>query len=203
MSESLGQAVALLGAGGHAQVVLESARLAGMNVCGYHDDNTQALLEGLEYLGPLAEIAPGAPAILCVGDVRIRRRLLGDVGWQPVSVIHPSAIVSPDAVLEVGVFVGPRVIINPRAHIEAHAILNSGCIVEHDAHVGRNTHVAPGSVLAGGAKIGSNTLLGIGAKVLPGVCVGDECTVGAGAVVTRHIDGGSSVGGIPAGELSS
>jgi acetyltransferase-like isoleucine patch superfamily enzyme len=52
--------------------------------------------------------------------------------------------------------------------------------------------------LGGEVWIGATTLVGIGAIVLPGRRIGTECVVGAGAVVTRDVEDGMTVVGIPA-----
>lgn len=183
-------------------MVLESARLEGWRVDGFFDDSPDASLDDLSHLGVIGSVESGARAILCVGDVVARRRLLDAVAWEHASVTHPSAILSEESAVGEGVFIGPRVVVNPRARVGAHAILNSGCIIEHDASVGPNSHVAPGSVVAGGVSIGADALLGIGCRVLPGVRIGDGCVVGAGSVVNRHIDDGERVAGVPAQSLS-
>ena len=47
-------------------------------------------------------------------------------------------------------------------------------------------------------KIGNYVFIGPRAIILPGVTIGDLAVVGAGAVVTKDVDPGSIVGGVPA-----
>jgi sugar O-acyltransferase (sialic acid O-acetyltransferase NeuD family) len=182
--------------------VLECARLAGIDVSGFHDDDPNAALDDLPNLGALDSIAQHTHAILCVGDVPIRRAAIERLEWTPSTIVHPSAIVTDDLAMGLGVLAGPRVVINPRSSIGDHAILNSGCIIEHDARIGENTHVAPGSVIAGGATIGRDTLIGVGSRILPGVTIGDACVVGGGSVVNKDLPDGAKVAGVPAQSLS-
>lgn len=46
--------------------------------------------------------------------------------------------------------------------------------------------------------IGKNVWIGAGAKILPGVHIGDNAVVGAGSVVTKDVEAGSVVAGVPA-----
>lgn len=203
----------LLGAGGHALVVADSALAAGRSLAGFMDDadqpalaklrlsdnSTPTRISGLEDLN--ARDLAGKPWILCLGDLPLRRGLIDrfyPAEEDLTSVIHPRAIVSERALIAGGVFVGPGAILNAGTRVLDHAIVNSGAIVEHDCLIAENTHIAPGSVLGGGVKVGNDTLIGLGARVLPGVTIGARCVVGAGAVVTRDIDDASQVVGCPA-----
>src|SRR5438046_571787 len=109
-----------LGAGGHAKVVIEAARLAGnCEVVGLLDSNPslhgQHVL-GVIILGPdnmLADLFRNDIRYFFVGvgstmDTTVRERLftLGiQQGFIPVHIIHPSATVSPSAELGAGVTV--------------------------------------------------------------------------------------------------
>jgi serine acetyltransferase len=55
--------------------------------------------------------------------------------------------------------------------------------------------------VAGGASVGDGVFMALGSIVLPKIHVGDWATVGAGAVVTKPVDPGLTVVGIPARPL--
>ncbi len=59
-------------------------------------------------------------------------------------------------------------------------------------------HVAPGVHLGGEVTVGQGALIGIGASVMPGRSVGAGTVVGAGAVVTRDLPAGVTAVGVPA-----
>ncbi|MCC5822763.1 MAG: NeuD/PglB/VioB family sugar acetyltransferase [Phycisphaerales bacterium] len=198
--------VILIGGGGHAGVVLEVCRAAGVPVVGVVDDDPDCPLarapDGVGWLGRTDSfvIPDGAGYLIAIGDLAARARVLGllDAGLASGPVVHPSAVVSPAARLGDGVVVMPGAVVNRAADIGDHAIVNTRTVVEHDCMVGANAHLAPGSVLGGGASVGAGTLIGIQAAVLPGVGVGERCVVGAGAVVTRNVPDGATVVGVPA-----
>lgn len=189
-------ALVLVGGGGHAKVVADAARAGGVALAGFVDDDPQARVPGLEWLGGLDRVRE--PWILCIGDVATRMRVLAALRGRAVSVVHPSAIVSASAAIGAGVFVGPGAVLNADAVVGDHAIVNSAAVVEHDARVGVGTHVAPRAVLCGNVRVGAACLIGAGAVLLPNMEVGDHATVGAGAVIMGAVSARTRVVGVPA-----
>lgn len=217
----------LIGGGGHALVVAEAAAMAGRPIRGFLDDDPDAALGSVEGIfpapgAPTVEVnrlgglsAVGSldefgrcEIILAVGNLKLRRELIRKLegaigasgaarGVKIATIIHPRANVSPSAIIEPGVYVGPGAVIHTRARIGAHAIINSGAIVEHECVIGDNAHVAPGAALGGRVTIGDDVLVGIGSRILPNLAVGRGSTIGAGAVVIRGIGGLQTAVGVP------
>ncbi|QYK48172.1 MAG: acetyltransferase [Phycisphaeraceae bacterium] len=213
----------LIGGGGHALVVAEAAAMSGRPIRGFLDDDPGAPLGSLDgvlsasgappvqikRLGGLAAVVSldelgRCEIILAIGDLKARRRMIETLGASGIArgvkiatIIHPRAIVSPSAIIEQGVFIGPGAVVHSRARIGAHAIINSGAIVEHECVIGENAHIAPGAAMGGRVTIGEDALLGIGSRVLPNLEVGSGSTVGAGAVVIRRVSGLQTVIGCP------
>ena len=117
--------------------------------------------------------------------------------FEPCTVIHPSAWVSPSAHIGCGVTVLPKVIVHTHASVGDFACINSGAIVEHDCSIGDHTFVQPGAVLAGGVTIGAGSVVGIGASIRERTRIGDNCIIGAGAYVHRDIPDNSVAYGVP------
>ncbi|MBX3365213.1 MAG: acetyltransferase [Phycisphaeraceae bacterium] len=205
-------ALLIVGGGGHALVVAETALLSGYALAGVLDDaeNPAATRPPFEAhrLGPLIDTAQAQSRswILAIGDPSQRKSLL-EGSWAAIpgalTLVHPKAVISSTADLAEGVWVGPGAVIHTAAQIGPHAIINTGAIVEHEVRIGSCTHIAPGAILAGRVTVGNAALIGIGAKVLPGVSIGNEAIVGAGAVVTRDVPDGATVVGIPARNSSA
>lgn len=109
-------------------------------------------------------------------------------GYEFMSVIANTALVSEHCKLGHGVQVMPGAIINADTVIGDNCIINTGAIVEHDCSLGDNNHVAPGATLSGGVVCGKNVHIGTGANVIQGIQIGSGTLVGAGATVTKHLN---------------
>jgi len=206
----------LVGGGGHAAVVLEAIRATGLidpqGVLDADPARRGGNLSGIPILGG-DEAWPElvrqglrrfVAAIGSTGDTGLRRRVFermvsqGGVG---LTIRHPTAVVSPSAVLGAGCQVLAGAIVNTGAAIGRNVIVNTGAIVEHDCRIGDHTHLATGCRLAGGVEIGEGTHVGIGATVIQGIRIGRDAVIAAGAVVIRDVADRAVVGGVPAAEL--
>lgn len=196
--------ICLIGGGGHALVVAEAAQLQGLVVEGFFDDRESGTLMQFvcERLGRCDEATSVDLAqIIAIGDIQLRRHFQ-TLAVEFNSVVHPSAIVSENAVLGVGCFVAAGSVVGCNANVGAHAIVNTRAIVEHDCNIDVNVHVGPGAVLGGGVRVGCHTLVGLNASVKPNVTIGDNCIVGAGAVVVHDVADDAVVIGVPARPIS-
>ena len=68
-------------------------------------------------------------------------------------------------------------------------------------HAGVNIGANAGEKTA--ATIGDNVYIGPGAKLIGAITVGDNACIGANAVVTKDVESGVTVDGIPAKVISS
>lgn len=199
----------LLGAGGHAKVVLSTALASGLTVDGLFDDDPRkqgAKIFGIRVKGTITDAAREGPArgIVAIGDNRTRRDLaqrFQEQGWEWLTLVHPQAYVHPSVHLGPGTVVFAGAVIQPDTRIGAHAIINTGATVDHDCSVGDFAHIAPGAHLAGDAVVEEGALVGIGAVVLPKVRIGAWTVVGAGAVVTEDLPPCVVAAGVPARPL--
>ena len=200
----------LIGAGGHARVVLDAARLAGWTIDGLVDrDGSGREVDGARVLGDDNALAMvrerGAThAVVAVGSVRpgaLRADLfarLVSAGLEPAVIIHPSATIAASASVGPGSVVLAGAIINPGAVIGRNVIINTGAVVEHDCVVGDAVHLSPRSVLGGNVTVEAGAHVGIGAVVIQGLTIGAGALVAAGATVVDDVAPGITVLGVPA-----
>jgi sugar O-acyltransferase (sialic acid O-acetyltransferase NeuD family) len=193
----------VVGAGGHAKVVVATARAAGYRVVAIVDDarprwGTQVL--GVAVSGPTEAVLADRDAlvVLAIGVNAVRRRLASAARCRFVALVHPAALVDPTAVLGDGSVVFAGAVIQPDTRIGGHAIVNTAASIDHDCVLGEAVHVAPGARLAGNVTLGDEVFLGIGAVVIPGVSIGARTTVGAGAAVVGDLPAGVVAVGVPA-----
>lgn len=201
--------VLVFGASGHGKVVADAAVAAGLDLAGFVDDDPGRRGSGLWGLPVLGwEECAGLPAgpdrpgiALGIGDNRARERVFARAlsgGFEILTVVHPSAVVSARARLGAGTVVMALVAVNPDAEVGVGVILNTGCVVEHDCRIGDFAHLSPNCALGGGVEVGARSHLGLGAVVLPLVGVGADVRVGAGAAVTKDVSPGTTAVGVPA-----
>ncbi len=196
----------VLGAGGHAKVVLSTAFASGLFVDGLFDDDPQK--QGIEILGikvkgTIADALKKGPAkgVLAIGDNKTRRALAQRFqcqGWEWLTLVHPKAYVHQSVRLGPGTVVFAGAVIQPDTLIGAHAIVNTAATIDHDCTVGDFVHIAPGVRLAGGVVIEEGAFVGIGSVVLPKVRIGAWSIVGAGAVVKEDLPPYVVAAGVPA-----
>jgi len=197
----------IVGAGGHAKVVVDALLASGKEVSGFYDDDPAFLgaepVPGVKVLGNTKDLPDGLEigrgmVILAIGENRVRCRL-------SCRLIGPYGIAcAPSAVLGRGVRIGkgsmilPSATVNTDTVIGEHVILNTSCSVDHDCNIGDFVHIAPGTHLGGGVTVGEGTFLGLGSSVIPGIRIGRWSIIGAGAVVTKDIPDNCTAVGVPA-----
>lgn len=206
--------VLLLGAGGHARVVLDVLGMCGQTLVGVSAPELirGSCWQGIEALGDdedvlrmEAEQVLLANGIGVVPGQSVRRMVHGhfaEKGYRFISLIHPSAVVSASVELGEGVQVMAGAIIQPGSQIAIGVVVNTGVRIDHDCQIGEHAFIGPGVTVCGDVRIEAGAFIGAGAVLLPGVTVKKDAVVGAGAVVVRTVEVGATVVGNPAGRVS-
>jgi sugar O-acyltransferase (sialic acid O-acetyltransferase NeuD family) len=199
---------------GHAKVLLDLFDASSLFVVtGLVDDHVENRLRRVRDIGVAgtsadferlrAEGVDGV--VLGFGDAAGRLEALERVraaGLRLPAFVHPSAQVSPSAIVDEGVQVLVGAYVGPDAQLGAGVLVNTHTVVEHDVIIGAGAVLAPGAVLAGRARVGKAASVGARATVLPDRVVGERAVVGAGAVVIRDVPTGAVVAGVPARRLA-
>jgi sugar O-acyltransferase (sialic acid O-acetyltransferase NeuD family) len=192
--------VIIIGAGGHAGVLLDALRLLSCNVLGFIDP---AFAKGAQGPGGIAvlggdEVLQGFSAsdvqlVNGVGSIGptvsrdgVFKRGKG-AGFSFARVVHPSAIVSSSVILGEGVQIMAGCVVQTGAQIGANSIINTSASVDHDCRIGETVHIAPGVTLSGNVSVGDRTHIGTGAVVIQGISIGADSLIAAGAVVYRDV----------------
>lgn len=195
---ALNDRVCIVGAGGHAKVVLETALAAGHEIAGVYDDNSK--LHGKQFytytIRALSEIPNNALVILAIGNNHVREKL-SNANWRFATLIHPSANISPTAVIGKGAVVFMGASVQAEASLGEHTIVNTNSSVDHDCVISDFVHIAPGVSLCGDVQIGERSLIGIGSNIIPQIRVCSDVVVGGGSTITKDIKKPGLWAGLP------
>ena len=192
--------VVLVGSGQHARVLIYNIIEQGKYDIACFTTHDPALVgttyEGYEVGGTdddvevLKEKYQTNKFIIAFGDMKKRKKLYEHYvanGWEAITVIHPNAIVSPNAKIGKGVLIECGCLITPNPVIGDNVVINTGSQVNHDNIIESHVYIASGVVLSGGVTIRENSLLDDGVIVSLGHSVGKNSIIGAGGVVTNDI----------------
>lgn len=198
MSES----IILIGGSGHAKVIIDCIRASGGTVAGILDDGIPAgtRISDVPVLGKVSDYInySGHCFLIAIGNNDVRWAIAEKMSVRWATVIHPSAVVSPSAVLGEGTVVMPKAVINACAAIGRHCIINTGAVVEHDNTLDDYVHISPNAALGGTVSVGARTHIGIGACVRNNTAICAHCRIGAGAAVVKSITEPGTYAGVPA-----
>jgi sugar O-acyltransferase (sialic acid O-acetyltransferase NeuD family) len=197
--------ISVIGAGGHAKVIIALCRHSGIRVDRVLDDDLSrdgSTLLDVPVCAPTKDHLPkGGRAVIAIGHNATRLRVaseLDDLVGEWVTLVHPRAFVDDSVRLGPGTVVFAGAAIQVDAVVGAHVIINTGATVDHDARLDDGVHLAPGVHLAGNVTCGRGAFLGVGVAVIPGRTIGAGSVVGAGAVVVRDLPADVTAMGVPA-----
>jgi UDP-perosamine 4-acetyltransferase len=203
--------VIILGAGGHAKVLLEVLRVRGRRVTGVTSIEAGGkgdLFCGVPVLGGDEALANFTPqqielvnGIGFIGGPNRRRQAFErgkSAGFVFATLVHPSAIVAADVQAGEGAQIMAGAVIQPGVRVGIDSIINTRAGVDHDCQIGAHAHIAPGATLCGNVTVGDSSLVGAGTTVLQGLTIGENCLIAAGALLRSNAENGTVLLGVPA-----
>lgn len=204
--------VIIIGAGGHAKVLIEALRLSDVPILGFMNEEAKTDYPDperpLKYLGNDASIEKYPATKYClvngVGSTKVsqERQEIFDrfkaLGYEFQTVIHPATVIASDVQLGEGSQIMAGVILQLGCRIGINTIINTRTSLDHDCVIGPHVHIAPGCVLSGSVSCGEGTHMGTGATTIQDIVIGRRVLVGAGSVIIKSIPDRSTVLGNPA-----
>jgi len=197
----------ILGAGGHAKVVADTAVATNRyNDIAFLDDGFPERQRHLAWpiIGQISnwsEYKDKADFVIAIGDNKARFSFYQELTaaeQKLPNIIHPTAVISPYANLGRGNVIFANAVVNPGCIIANAAIINTAASIDHDCTLADAVHISPGTRLAGSVNVGKLSWLGIGSTVIQGVNIAENTQTGAGAVVTQSTNPNLLYIGIPA-----
>lgn len=208
MSEN--RKVIIVGAGGHARVIAGLLQYrADVEVIGVADRGPELFGESIgttrisatfDQLSELHTLGVSMAA-LAIGDNTERAEMfahLRRLGFDILSLIHPTAILEQDVQLGVGVVICAGAILCTQVRLGDNVLINTGSIIDHEGRIDAHAHIAPGSRLAGRVHVGERTFVGIGTTVKDHINIGARSIIGSGSVVISDIPHDVVAYGVPA-----
>ncbi len=94
-------------------------------------------------------------------------------------------------------------ILTTNVAIGEHVHVNVGCTISHDVFIGDFSTLSPGVHVSGHVHIGRDVFIGTGANIINGsangpIVIGDGAVIAAGACVTKSVEPGALMAGVPA-----
>ncbi len=194
----------MLGAGGHAKVLLALVQALDLPIKGVCDPElakqSQKTWRGVPVLGGddmLERMKPVEVQLIngigqTIGS-QIRKQIyvkMRALGFSFPALIHPAAWIASEAMLAEGVQIMAGCVIQPDCTIGENTIINTRAGIDHDTRIGAHVHIAPGATLCGGVTIGDNAFIAAGATIIPEITVGESAIVGAGVALVHDLPAG-------------
>jgi len=197
--------ILVIGAGGHSKVVIEAFQASDPNnrlVLADEDmvKAGQTLLGKIPigFLGDWSDFSELCHVARGNNSARQRCGLEAQKkGKKLFTVVHPSACLSPTAIVSDGCFIAAKTVVAAESKLGEGCIINHGAVVDHDCCIGPYSHIAPNATLGGGVIVGQGCLIGAGATILPMTKIGDGSVIGAGAVITGDVLNNQTYIGVP------
>lgn len=170
--------VLIIGCGRHGRIVAEAITQRGeFRVVGFADDDPAkrgTVLDGVPVVGPWQQ-SDEPLCFIAIGHNATRRRIFTELlraGRQLITVISPTAYVSPHAQIGVGSVVLAGAVIQAGATVGEIVLVNAGAVVDHDAVVGDYAHLGLHSTVESFAKVAAGEWLAPGAVRLKNAVAG-------------------------------
>ena len=150
----------IYGAGGHAKVLQDLLGKLDLEVEVFFDDSNQLYnIRGVKVSPYEAAFSPDSRVVLGIGSSRVRKLLSEKVKHGFSVLIHPTAVVASDAIIEEGTVVLAGAVIQSGAKIGKHVIVNSNVTIDHDAIVEDFVTTYPGVYIGAEAVVGEGVVI--------------------------------------------
>lgn len=190
----------VIGAGGHAGVILDCLHALNLDVKGCvdaHKKPDELVLGKYRILGDdsVLDILDPSGVLLVngigsIGDAKARRDVFArfkDKGFEFATLCHPAAYVSDFSSIAEGSVILAGAVVGANARIGRNVIINTKASIDHDCVIEDHVHIAPGVTISGGVIVQKQSHIGTGACVVQGIRIGPYSFIRAGEAVKRDV----------------
>lgn len=200
----------IVGAGGFGRELLQwikdiNTAKPTWEIGGFLDDNLHALDDyehDTEIVGTIKDWQPKEDEVfaLAFGSPELKRKIVGIMkakGATFVSVIHPTALLSPFAHYGEGLIMFPYSKLSCNSTVGDFVTILASPI-GHDTVIGDYTVISGGCNIVRNVTIGKDVFLAAGVSIAQDLTVGDGSYIGLGSVVLKEVAPGAKMFGNPA-----
>jgi len=200
--------IIIIGAGGHGaeldEYIQYSNQVKGFEaykVIGFLDDNPDNYANyslSAPLLGGVRDhkVRNDCAYLMGIANLKYRKLFVKqfiEEGAEFITLVHPTAYISPSASIGKGVVIGPMANIGPNVVLGDFTLINSRCSLGHDTHLGKFNFISPNVCFSGFTSIGDENLFGINSATIPGIKVGDRNKIMAGMVLDKNVGDDTTV----------
>ena len=196
--------VVVLGAGGHAKVLIEILIRMEIEVLGvsikFTDKPEKTNYRLFSDDEVMSKFSPKEINLVNgVGSLpnhKVRYDLsmtYAEKGYNFISISHPSSIISSDVKISEGAQLLAGTFIGSGSSIGTGTIINSHSSIDHDCEIQEYCHIAPGVTCSGQVKIGKFVHVSPGVTVINNIKIGDNSIINPGVIVTDNVPSDSIV----------
>lgn len=167
--------ILIIGAGGHAKVVLDAILKTGdYEVIGFADDH---LFSGMEVTEGYSVITNTNSLndfkdcfdrfVVAIDDNKSRCTLYQNLinEYEPATIIHPDASIATSAEIGAGTVILAQAVINSHVQIGVNCLINSLCLIDHGTIIGEHSHIAQGTIIGSEVHIPPMYVTELGEKI--------------------------------------
>lgn len=196
--------LAILGAGALGKQILNIAKQTNQfEFVGFFDDyNSGKDIIGksdkiLQYNSSrFDELIVGIGYKHLVERERFYNDLLNEISF--ATVIHPSCLIDPSAIIGKGCVLYPGCIIDECVNISPNNVINLGTIISHECSIGFSNFISPGAVLCGCVQLGNCNFIGASTTIIDHIIIGNNNHIGAGSLISKNHGHNLKIKGVPA-----
>ena len=159
---------------------IESGEISGYPILGGTDQVTKYASEGYYFMFAIHMIGRNILTEKVFNNCKIPENQLA-------TIIHKTAFIAPNALIEPGCLIMSNCYIGPATHIGKCTLVMANSMIGHNTNVGMLCHFSVGSITSSYINIGKVSDVTLGARVLEKRNIGNYAIAGAGSLVTRDI----------------
>lgn len=161
---------------------------------------------GVRVLGGRELLArhPSARVLAVPGNPQNFQRRMEIIGGLQVAeerfatIVHPTAVLSPDAVIGANTIVMANVVLSCGVTVGRHCVILPNTVISHDSSVGDGSCLGSNISVSGTVRIGASCYIGSGTRMRENIAIGAGTLIGLGSNVVSDIGEGVVAVGNPA-----